>query len=79
VIVGLQDGEARLAAWEILPGRVNTVDLYVGIDAPGLAETDLSKAQKTAIILATIIAVAFLLIVSISLLPPAPVIVTPLP
>ncbi|MEO8608999.1 MAG: M67 family metallopeptidase [Chloroflexota bacterium] len=79
VIVGLRDGEPRLAAWEILPGRVNTVDLHVGINAPEPADSELSNAQKTAIILAAIIAVAFLLIVSISLLPPAPVIVTPLP
>src|SRR5258708_29135072 len=72
VIVGLRDGEPRLAAWEILPGRVNTVDLHVGIDAPAPAQSELSKAQKTAIILAAIIAVAFMLILSISLLPPAP-------
>lgn len=79
LIVGLRGGAPRLAAWEILPGRVNTVDLYVGIDVPAPAESNLSKAQKTAIILAAIIAVAFLLIVSVSLLPPAPIIVTPLP
>lgn len=79
VIVGLRDGEPRLAAWEILPGRVNTVELHIGIDPPEPAESELSKAQKTAIILAAIIAVAFMLILSISLLPPAPVIVTPFP
>jgi proteasome lid subunit RPN8/RPN11 len=79
VIVGLKNGETQLAAWNILPGQVDTVDLHVGIDPPEPAEAELSRAQKTAIIVAAVIAVVFMLILSISLLPPAPIIVTPLP
>lgn len=79
LIVGLRDGKPRLAAWGILPVQVNTVDLHISIDPPPPAEAELSKAQKTAIILAAVIAVAFMIILSLSLLPPAPIIVTPVP
>jgi proteasome lid subunit RPN8/RPN11 len=79
VIVGLQYGDARMAAWDIKPGQVNTVELHVGIDPPHPETPELSKAEKTAIIIAAVIAIVFMLILSISLLPPAPVIVTPLP
>ena len=79
LIVGLRHGQPRLAGWEIHTGMVTPVDLYVGTQQPPLQAPDLSNAQKTAIILAALVAFAFMLILSLSLLPPAPVIVTPLP
>lgn len=77
VIVGLRHGEPRLAAWQIRPGEVNRIDLHVSTQAPSPQQQTLSKAEKTAIILAALIAFAFMLILSLSLLPPAPIIVTP--
>lgn len=79
LIVGLRYGEARLAGWNIRPGEVNPVEIYIGIQAPPPASVPMSKAEKTAILLATLIAVIFMLLLSLTLLPPAPVIVTPLP
>jgi proteasome lid subunit RPN8/RPN11 len=76
VIVGLNHSEPRLAAWQIRPGEVNRIDLHVSTQAPPPQQT-LSKAEKTAIILAALIAFAFMLVLSLSLLPPAPIIVTP--
>jgi len=79
VIVGQRHGEPRLAAWEIRPGTISPIEVYVGTQPPSAQEPALSQAQKTAIILAALIAFAFMLILSLSLLPPAPVIVTSLP
>jgi proteasome lid subunit RPN8/RPN11 len=76
LIVGLRQGEPRLAAWQIRPGEVNRIELHIGTQAPPPQQT-LSKAEKTAIILAALIAFVFMLILSLSLLPPAPIIVTP--
>jgi [CysO sulfur-carrier protein]-S-L-cysteine hydrolase len=76
LIVGLRHGEPRLAAWQIRPGEVNRIDIHISMQAPSPQQT-LSKAEKTAIILAALIAFAFMLILSLSLLPPAPIIVTP--
>jgi [CysO sulfur-carrier protein]-S-L-cysteine hydrolase len=76
LIVGLWNGEPRLAAWQIRPGEVDRIELHVSTQAPP-PQQKLSKAEKTAIILAALIAFAFMLILSLSLLPPAPIIVTP--
>jgi [CysO sulfur-carrier protein]-S-L-cysteine hydrolase len=76
LIVGLRNGEPRLAAWQIRPGEVDRIELHVSTESPPSEQT-LSKAEKTAIILAALIAFAFMLILSLSLLPPAPIIVTP--
>lgn len=81
VIVGLRGGEPHLAAWRMQYGEVMQVELYVGLPsaAPRSRDYTLSRAQTIAIILSAILAFAFIIIVSLSLLPPAPVIVTPLP
>jgi [CysO sulfur-carrier protein]-S-L-cysteine hydrolase len=79
VIVGLKQGEPRLAAWEIRHAMVNPVDLHISTQPPPPQESPLSRAQKTAIIVAAVVAVVFMLILSLSLLPPAPIIVSPLP
>jgi proteasome lid subunit RPN8/RPN11 len=78
LIVGLCDDEPRFAVWDIRADTVNRVDLHIGMQPPP-PESTLSMAQKTAILLAAVVALAFMLILSLSLLPPAPVIVAPLP
>jgi proteasome lid subunit RPN8/RPN11 len=79
VIIGLRQGRTRLAAWQMRCGQVNPVEVIINLEAPPPAEAPLSRAQKTAIILSAIIVFAFMIILSLSLLPPAPIIVTPVP
>ncbi len=80
LIVGLKHREPRLAGWRIDDGQVGRVELYIGAEPPPPShDMALSKAQKTAIILSAIIAFLLVLIISLSLLPPAPVIVTATP
>ena len=80
LIVGLRGGP-HMAAWQIHYGEVSRVPIDIGLSdiEPETREAALSRAQVVAIILAAILAFAFMIIVSLSLLPPAPVIVTPLP
>lgn len=75
VIVGLRHSEPRLAGWEIRPGTVTPVELSVGYDSPPAPERTLSNAQKIAIVTAAVTAFIFMLILSLSLLPPAPIII----
>jgi proteasome lid subunit RPN8/RPN11 len=80
LIVGLRHTQARLAAWRIHDGEVERVELYVGDDPPPPStDRPLSQAQKTAIVVSAVIAFLLVLIISLSLLPPAPVIVTATP
>lgn len=73
LIVGLQYAEPRLAAWQIARGEVSRVELHIGNDPPPEAEDlSLSSAQKVAILLSALIAFLFLIVLSLSLLPPAP-------
>lgn len=72
VIVGLPTESAQLSAWRIRYGQVESVEICT--DTPTEAEPSLSRAQKFAIILSAVIAVLFMLLLSLSLLPPAPVI-----
>lgn len=76
VIVSLKYGKTRLQAWQIHGGQVDKVELLVG-NQQSRALPPMTRAQIVAIILATILTVAFLLIISLSLLPPAPPIPTP--
>lgn len=72
LIVGLKNDTASLAAWKMRAGQVDAVPLHIGDTPP---ETPaLSSAQKTAILLSALIAFALLIVVSLSLLPPAPLI-----
>lgn len=77
LIVGLRH-KPRFAAWTIEQDKVTPVDLYIGTDMPAQVEAYFSPAQRTAIIVAVVIAFAFMIILSLSLLPPAPII-TPVP
>ncbi|HEX2905755.1 MAG TPA: M67 family metallopeptidase [Phototrophicaceae bacterium] len=79
LIVGLRHAEPRLAAWKIHKGTVTPVDMVIGTlpNTSDQRDASLSQAQKVAILLAALVAFAFMIILSLSLLPPAPVI--PLP
>jgi [CysO sulfur-carrier protein]-S-L-cysteine hydrolase len=79
IIVGLGQKTPQIAAWQIRKSQVSRLGLHISFDRP-LADTtdDLSKAQKTAIILSAVLALILMLILSISLLPPAPIL-TPTP
>lgn len=68
VIVSLKYGKARLQAWTMQDGQVHKVELLVGNQiSANLPE--MSQTQVIAVILAAILAVAFLLMISFSLLP----------
>ncbi|MEO8395776.1 MAG: M67 family metallopeptidase [Chloroflexota bacterium] len=71
LIVGLKGTEARLAAWTMRFGQVSEVPLHIGLQAP-LPTPALSPAQKIAILLSALIAFILLIVLSLSLLPPAP-------
>lgn len=73
LIVGLKGDSARLAAWKMRAGQVSEVGLIIGENSPNTPPA-LSDAQKAAIVLAALIAAAALIVVSLSLLPPAPAI-----
>jgi proteasome lid subunit RPN8/RPN11 len=80
LLVGLRYPEPRLAVWFIEPGQVKRVELHVGENPPDRRpDAPLTRAQKAAIITSAVIAVLLVLIISLSLLPPAPVIVTATP
>jgi len=81
VIVGLRHDKPRVAVWRVKNYRVERVDLHIGSEPPTPSEDDgeMTRAQKTAVIVTAIIAFIIVLIVSLSLLPPAPVIVTATP
>ncbi len=71
LIIGLKGMEARLAAWTMRFGQVSEVPLHVGTDAPPPTSA-LSNAQKIAILLSALIAFILVIVLSLSLLPPAP-------
>lgn len=74
MIAGLRNGEARLAAWSIKREQVKPIKLIVSAEKPVIEATQLSIVQKRAIIASAIIAFIFMLVLSLSLLPPAPII-----
>lgn len=77
VIASMKGGEARLAAWSIKHHEVKPIELVVSMVKPLPEEASLSIVHKRAIIAAVIIAFAFMIILSLSLLPPAPIIPVP--
>lgn len=78
LIIGLR-GEPRLAAWQMRYGEVTPVEVVIGLPDEGAAhdDTPLTTAQKTALVVSAILAFAFMIILSLALLPPAPVIPVP--
>lgn len=73
LIVGMKGGEPKLAAWSIRYGQVTPVVLHVG-DEPPPETPALSNAQKTAILVSAGIALILMIVIALSLLPPAPII-----
>jgi proteasome lid subunit RPN8/RPN11 len=74
VIASLKGGEAQLSAWAIKRDHVTLIDLVVSVEKPAPKIASLSIIQKRAIIASAIIAFIFMLVLSLSLLPPAPII-----
>ncbi len=74
VIAGLRGEKPALSAWRIRYGQVESVEICTGIPTETDEDITLSRAQKFAIILSAVLALLFLLLLSLSLLPPAPVI-----
>ena len=79
VIVGLRGGEPELAVWRLANGSADRLPLHVGLEPPPPDSGALSRAQKIAIVLSAVLAVAAFLAISLWLLPPAPRIIAPLP
>ena len=72
MIVGLRPAP-KLAAWNIRYGRVAPVELIVGHEQ--VAPTDdhlLTPSQRTAVLAGAVLAFIFVILLSVSLLPPAP-------
>lgn len=72
VIVSLRGESPRLAGWFIKPLEVDRVALHIGVKPPAAEPPSLSKSHKIAIVIGAILAFAFMMIVSLSLLPPPP-------
>ena len=72
IIVGLRDGTPRMAAWQIRNHEVTPIEIHVGLQPPDDEPQSLSQAQKIAIIASALLAFAFMIVLSLSLLPPAP-------
>jgi proteasome lid subunit RPN8/RPN11 len=79
VIAALKNQELRLKGWHINEQDIITVPITVDTTPSNSAIRErLSRPQKVAIILATILSVAFVVMVAISLLPPPPELIVPL-
>jgi proteasome lid subunit RPN8/RPN11 len=73
LIVGLKNSRPRFNAWNIQHGEVNPVKLHIGPTKPVSEPVgSLTNRQRTAVVLSLILAAAFLISVSLVLLPPAP-------
>ncbi len=78
VIISLKYQRPRLKAWHIQPGRVDALDLIVGKSVAETPSYRLSRAQQMAIVLAACLSLIIMLSISLTLLPPAPLL-TPAP
>lgn len=73
LIISLKDQSPHLSAWLIEQGRVEPLELVIGSAPPSITPYEpLSSEQKFAVILSALLAFVLLIIVSLSLLPPAP-------
>lgn len=78
LIIGLKHVEPQLAAWTMNYGEVARLPLHVGDEVPPPSKPLLSAAQKAAIMVAVALAFVLTLWISLSLLPPAPALPSPL-
>jgi proteasome lid subunit RPN8/RPN11 len=76
LIIGLHP-QPQLSAWLLCAHTATPVEVHVGDDRPAALPPPLTVVEKRAIILAALIAFLFVIALSLTLLPPAPVIVTP--
>lgn len=78
VIIGLRNRESPdIGAWSIRAGEVKPVEIQTSSIPKRLDQDegeDLTPAQARAVILAIVLSVVFVLVIALSLLPPAPVI-----
>lgn len=72
IIVGLSNATPRLAAWQIRPGQVLPVEIVYSVYDQSHNTVTLSNAQQTAVLLGALLGLMLMLVISISLLPPAP-------
>jgi proteasome lid subunit RPN8/RPN11 len=71
LIIGMKGDDPRLAAWMInYDGTVEHVELHISPAPP--AQPASSRAVSAAVLIAGLIGFIFLIVVSLSLLPPAP-------
>lgn len=71
LIVGLHGDPPRLQAWQIRDGEVAPVELLVERQRPTLS-APLTAAQRTTLVLVTVLALLLVLGIALTLLPPAP-------
>jgi proteasome lid subunit RPN8/RPN11 len=72
VIVGLRGGEPRFAAWKIRRYEVQSVPLHIGLKPPPTQAKELPNSHRFTILISAILAFVFMMILALSLLPPAP-------
>lgn len=72
LIVGFRNNTPMMAAWEIVYGEVSRVKLIIGDQAAEADAEPLSNRGKTIILISAFCAFLFVIIVALSLLPPAP-------
>jgi len=76
VVVGLKQRQPRLSAWQIRNGLAEPIDIIVSETEPPPALAPMSRAQVRANIIALVFSFIFLIVLALSLLPPAPPIPT---
>jgi proteasome lid subunit RPN8/RPN11 len=70
LIIGMKSDVPRLAAWTINYGAVEHIELHISNTPPSQIAS--SRAASAAVLIAGLIGFIFLIMVSLSLLPPAP-------
>lgn len=71
LIIGLRN-RSSIAAWQINKGSVERIEIAVSETQPEPPAEPLSSAQKWAILLSSIAALIFVIVLALMLLPPAP-------
>ncbi|MBZ0303278.1 MAG: M67 family metallopeptidase [Anaerolineae bacterium] len=72
IIVSLKGEPPRLAAWWIRANQVDAVPLVIGPTPPAVSTPEWTKSHRWAIVISAILAVIVMIVISLSLLPPAP-------
>lgn len=78
VIISLKHQQPRLKAWQIQPGQIDAVDIIVGSAQAHTPDNPTAHAPQIAILLAAFLSLVIMLSISLTLLPPAPLL-TPVP